>query len=122
MGRLGDGWLGAALTPDAAAEARRTIEAAAAQAGRTVDDDRYGMRRIVAFDDEPGRDFGALRRRRPDVYLAEPVPTGWAATRALIGRYAAAGVGKFVIRPATTPRSWTAFPAAFAAELSPLET
>ncbi|MFE3199883.1 TIGR03854 family LLM class F420-dependent oxidoreductase [Embleya sp. NPDC059237] len=122
VGRLGDGWLGAALTPDEAAEARRTIEAAAAQAGRTVDDDHYGMSLTVAFEDEPGRDFGALRRRRPDVDIAGPAPTGWAATRALIGRYAAAGVSKFVIRPATTPRSWTTFLTAFAAELLPLET
>ncbi|MGW1995072.1 TIGR03854 family LLM class F420-dependent oxidoreductase [Embleya sp. NPDC001921] len=122
VGRLADGWLGAALTPDEAGAARRAIEAAAAEAGRTVDDDHYGMSLVVAFDGAPGREFGALRRQRPDVDLAELVPTGWAAARELIGRYAEVGVSKFVVRPAVPPRSWIAFLNEFATELLPLET
>ncbi|MET7303383.1 TIGR03854 family LLM class F420-dependent oxidoreductase [Embleya sp. NPDC005575] len=122
VGRLADGWLGAALSPDEAGAARRTIEAAAAEAGRTVDDDHYGMSLVVAFDGMPSREFGALRRQRPDVDVAELVPTGWAAARELIGRYAEAGVSKFVVRPAGTPPSWTSFLTEFAAELLPLET
>ncbi|MEU0938264.1 TIGR03854 family LLM class F420-dependent oxidoreductase [Embleya sp. NPDC005971] len=122
VGRLADGWLGAALTPDEAGAARRTIKAAATEAGRTVDDDHYGMSLVVAFDDLPGRDLGALRRQRPHVDIAELLPTGWAAARELINRYADAGVSKFVVRPAGTPRSWATFLAEFAAELLPLET
>ncbi|WP_406278949.1 TIGR03854 family LLM class F420-dependent oxidoreductase [Embleya sp. NBC_00896] len=121
VGRLADGWLGAALTPDEAGLGRRAIEAAAAEAGRGIDDDHYGMSLVVAFDGVTGRDFGALRRQRPDVDIADLVPSGWAATRALIRRYADAGLSKFVVRPAAPPRSWTAFLDEFAAELLPLE-
>ncbi|MGC0415747.1 TIGR03854 family LLM class F420-dependent oxidoreductase [Embleya sp. AB8] len=122
VGRLADGWLGAALTPDEAGAARRTIEAAAAEAGRTVDDDHYGMSLVVAFDDAPGHGFEALRRQRPDLDVAELVPTGWAAARESIARYADAGLSKFVVRPAGPPRSWTQFLDEFAAELLPLQT
>ncbi|MYW04863.1 TIGR03854 family LLM class F420-dependent oxidoreductase, partial [Streptomyces sp. SID3343] len=87
-----------------------------------VEDDHYGMSLVVAFDDAMGREFGALRRQRPDVDPADLVPNGWAAARGLIRRYADAGISKFVIRPAAAPVSWTAFLDAFAAELLPLET
>jgi probable F420-dependent oxidoreductase len=122
VGRLADGWLGAALTPNEAGAARRTIEAAAAEAGRGIDDDHYGMSLVVAFGDAMGREFAALRRQRPDVDPADLVPNGWAAAGDLIRRYADVGISKFVVRPATAPTSWTAFVDEFADQLRPLET
>jgi len=122
VGRLADGWLGAAVTPDEAGAARRAIEAAAKEAGRTIDDDHYGMSLVVAFDQPIGREFEALRRSRPDVDPADLVPTGWPAARALITRYRDAGISKFVIRPATAPTSWHDFLDGFNAELRALET
>lgn len=51
---LGDGWLGSLIGPAAAGEARRGIEAALAEAGRSIDADHYGVTlfmRIGAADD-----------------------------------------------------------------------
>src|SRR5262245_7575238 len=42
-GRLGDGWIPGLLTPTEAAEKRRYIEAAAAEAGRTIDPEHFGV-------------------------------------------------------------------------------
>jgi len=122
VGRLADGWLGAAVTPDEAGAARRAIEAAAKEAGRAIDDDHYGMSLVVALDQPIGREFEGLRRSRPDVDPADLVPTGWAATRALIARYRDAGISKFVVRPATSPTSWQDFLDGFNTELRDLET
>ena len=43
IGRLADGWLGAAVTPTEAGEACRTIQRVAHAAGRTVPSDHFGM-------------------------------------------------------------------------------
>jgi probable F420-dependent oxidoreductase len=40
-GRLGDGWIPGLLTPTEAAEKRRRVEAAAAEAGRTIDPEHF---------------------------------------------------------------------------------
>jgi probable F420-dependent oxidoreductase len=42
-GRLADGWLGSFLTPSEAAAAREQIQAAAAEAGREVDPEHFGI-------------------------------------------------------------------------------
>ncbi|HET9974639.1 MAG TPA: TIGR03854 family LLM class F420-dependent oxidoreductase, partial [Streptosporangiaceae bacterium] len=49
VGRLADGWLGSLLTPAEAATAVTTIQDAAAQAGRHVDDDHFGLSVPVAL-------------------------------------------------------------------------
>src|SRR6266852_3326262 len=48
VGRLGDGWLASFLTPDEAGAGRRAIEAAAAEAGREIEPDHYGISLAVA--------------------------------------------------------------------------
>src|ERR1700749_3594937 len=42
-GRLADGWLGSFLTPAEAGAARETIQAAAAEAGREIEEDHFGI-------------------------------------------------------------------------------
>src|ERR1700749_1218010 len=42
-GRLADGWLGSFLTPAEAGAARETIQAAAADAGREIEEDHFGI-------------------------------------------------------------------------------
>src|SRR5580700_7071200 len=53
VGRLADGWLGSLLTPAEAAAAVTVIEAAAADAGRVVDPDHFGLSVPVALDGIP---------------------------------------------------------------------
>src|SRR5258708_6737734 len=53
VGRLGDGWLASFLSPAEAGAGRQAIEAAAAEAGREIEPDHYGISLAVA--DEASR-------------------------------------------------------------------
>ena len=65
VGRLADGWLGSLLTPAEARDAVATINAAADQAGRAVDQDHFGTSLAVAFGGIPDALAASIRRRRP---------------------------------------------------------
>jgi probable F420-dependent oxidoreductase len=120
-GRLADGWLGSLLTPDESSAAVSTITAAAAEAGRTIEDDHYGMSLRVVLDDAADGVLAATHARRPDVDPRQLVALGWAGARELVSRYVGAGLSKFVVQPTSHPGSWEPFVADFAAELSSLE-
>ncbi len=124
-GRLGDGWLGSFVTPEQAAQARATIEAAAAEAGREIEDDHYGTNiPVLAPGTEPAQAaaaLAALARRRPGVDPALFVADGWAQARAQVRRFVEAGLTKFVVRPAAPVPSWSGFLDAFVGELAGLE-
>src|SRR5271169_2457507 len=78
VGRLADGWLGSLLTPAEAGAAVGVIQDAAAQAGREVDADHFGLSLPVTLAGSgpgsgPGSGQGiapalsaSIRRRRPD--------------------------------------------------------
>ena len=121
IGRLGDGWLASFLTPDEAGAGRRAIEASAAEAGRDIAPDHYGISLAVADDASRPALFEAARRRRPDLDPAALVATGWAGTRAMVGEYVAAGLTKFVIRPGGSPDDPGRFADEFAREMIPLQ-
>jgi probable F420-dependent oxidoreductase len=122
VGRLADGWLGSLLTPAEAASAVRVIQEAAAEAGRVVDPDHFGISLPVAFDGVPAALAEAIARRRPGVAPESLVADGWAGARRLISEYVAAGLSKFVVRAASPVGSFDAFIADFARELIPLQT
>jgi probable F420-dependent oxidoreductase len=121
IGRLADGWLGSFLTPDEAGEAREAIEAAASAAGREVEADHFGISLAVAGDGVPPELAAAIHQRRPGTDPAALVPAGWDMARSMIERYVAAGITKFVVRPAAPPASLDGFLGAFARELMPLQ-
>jgi probable F420-dependent oxidoreductase len=122
VGRLGDGWLASFLTPAEAGAGRAAIEAAAAEAGREIEPDHYGI--SLAVTDEASRPalLDVVRRRRPDADPEQLVAPGWAGARALIGDYVAAGLTKFVIRPSWSPVDPDGFTADFVREMVPLQT
>jgi probable F420-dependent oxidoreductase len=100
IGRLADGWLGSFLTPDEARRGRLVIEEAAAEAGRSIEPDHFGINLAVG-EVGLGDDIrAAVRARRPDVDPTELVADGWPALHRLIDGYLDAGLTKFVIRPA----------------------
>jgi probable F420-dependent oxidoreductase len=121
IGRLADGWLGSLLTPPEAGEAVRVINEAAAEAGREVEDDHFGISLTVSFGDLPDTLRESIARRRPGVAPTSLVADGWAGARAMISSYVAAGLSKFVVRPAVPPESFEGFVAGFAQELMPLQ-
>jgi probable F420-dependent oxidoreductase len=100
IGELADGWLGSFVTPAEAAQARLAIRAAAQTAGREVPEDHYGINLAVGGGDLPAPVLAAIRRRRPDLDPTELVAADWAQLHRQIDGYLAAGLTKFVIRPA----------------------
>jgi probable F420-dependent oxidoreductase len=122
-GRLADGWLGSFLTPAEAGAAREQIQAAAA--GREVDPEHFGISLAIGAGEIPAELAQAVDRRRPGVDPASLVPVSWPALRDLIGEYVAAGLSKFVVRPAAlqpAERAIADFIDQFAEQMMPLQT
>jgi probable F420-dependent oxidoreductase len=123
VGRLADGWLASFVTPAEAAAGRVAIKEAAAEAGREVEEDHYGISLAVAADgDIPEALIAAARQRRPDADPAGLVATSWPDARRMIAEYVDAGLTKFVIRPADPRASFADFLDRFLAEMIPLQT
>jgi probable F420-dependent oxidoreductase len=122
VGRLADGWLGALLTPAEAGMAIGVIQEAAADAGRVVDPDHFGLSLAVVLGGIPDRLLASMRRRRPEADPADLVADGWAGARRMIEQYVAVGVTKFVLRPASASVSFADFADGFVREVLPLQT
>lgn len=121
-GRLGDGWLASFLTPAEAAAGREVIQQAAAQAGREIDPDHFGISLAVATDGIPAALAAAVQQRRPGADPEALIATGWPQARSLIEQYVAAGISKFVIRPAAPPATPDRFIDEYFREVVPLQT
>jgi probable F420-dependent oxidoreductase len=122
VGRLADGWLGSLLTPAEAGDAVAVINEAAADAGRAVDDDHFGLSLPVALDGVPESLRASIGRRRPHTDPELLVAGGWDGARRMIEQYVEAGLSKFVVRPATRPEPFGSFVDGFARELMPLQS
>lgn len=99
VARCGDGWLTAAMDPSEAQQGRTTILARAADLGRHVDEEHFGVSIPYARRAVPTASLDALRARRPHGELSDFVPVGTDAVRDLVGRYLDGGLSKFVLRP-----------------------
>ena len=120
VGRLADGWLGSLLTPAEAGAAVGVIQDAAAQAGREVEADHFGLSLPVVLNGIPDPLLASIRRRRPDTDPAVLVAAGWDGARRMIEQYVEAGLSKFVVRPAA-PGPFGSFADGFVRELMPLQ-
>ena len=107
-GRLGDGWMPGFVAPEAAAEMRLAVEAAADRAGRKMDPEHFGANLPYA--------------RTADAVVRPGTPVGWAELRSLVERWLAAGFSKFLLSPAEPPRAWGDELEELAAEILPLTT
>jgi probable F420-dependent oxidoreductase len=105
-GRLSDGWLPSLCTPAEAAEGRAAIEAAAAEVGRRVDPEHFGISLSYAYDGIPAAQVARIAKRRPGADPTTLIPVGLPALRDLLQRYIDVGFSKFVVRPAETPADW----------------
>ena len=99
IGRLADGWLGSFLTPDEARHARESIERAAAENGREIEPDHYGLSLAVGNGALPEEVLAAVRSRRPDADPTDLVAADWPQLHRQLDGLIAAGLTKFVIRP-----------------------
>jgi probable F420-dependent oxidoreductase len=100
IGALADGWLGSFLTPAEAGAGREQIERAAAEAGREIEPDHYGISLAVADGELSAELAAAARRRRPDLDPGELIALDWDRLHRQLDGYLEAGLTKFVIRPA----------------------
>lgn len=100
IGALGDGWLGSFLTPAEARAGRQAIERSAAQAGRHIEPDHFGISLAVTEGELPAELAAAVRKRRPDLDPGELIAAGWDRLHRQLDAYLEAGLTKFVIRPA----------------------
>lgn len=121
VGRLADGWLASFVTPDEAADGIAVIKAAAAEAERSIEDDHYGVTIPVAFGEIPDQLLAFARERRPERDPRPLVPVGWDAAVQLVKQFVEVGVTKFVLRPATPPKSWPGWVEEFADAALPLQ-
>jgi len=121
VGRLADGWLGSLLTPAEAEAAVDMINQAAAEAGREVEADHFGLSLPVALDGIPDSLRASIGRRRPHTDPGLLVAAGWDGARRMIERYVGAGLSKFVVRPATRPETFGSFVDGFVHEMLPLQ-
>jgi probable F420-dependent oxidoreductase len=107
VGRVADGWLGAALTPAETKLAREHIQASAERAGREIDHEHFGISIAYARTRPEPELLRPLTVRRPDLDPLALLPVGEQGLRSFIEGYIEAGLSKFVVRPAATVESWT---------------
>ncbi len=126
VGRLADGWLPSFVTSADAEAGRAVIEQTAADHGRSIDDDHYGVLIPYTLGSVPDAVLAGLAKRRPDLDdPADLIPVGWDAVRAAIKRFVDVGTTKFVIVSMEEPASvdaWQTHLTVAAAEVLPLET
>ena len=107
-GRLADGWIPAFCTPDDVAAGRAIIDKVAAEHGRAISPEHFGVSLAYAPD---GTDVGALEatplaRRARGRPLDQIIPVGLTGLRTMLGSFVDVGFSKFIVRPLGPPQEW----------------
>ncbi|MCW2525543.1 MAG: putative oxidoreductase [Pseudonocardiales bacterium] len=122
-GRLGDGWLPSLLTPEEAVTGKLRIEEVAAEAGRTIDPEHFGV--SIGYSRTPlsGPAYDRLVVRAGDgADMSRLVPVGPASLRGLLTEFIEAGFSKFVVRPSVSGSTWKEELEVLAASVLDLQT
>lgn len=108
-GRFAEGWLPSLCTPAEAEAGRQTLEAHAADAGRVVDPEHFGVcigyLRTPAAPELTAR-LASRRGNAPPAEVTDLVPDSLDGLRSLLERFMDAGFSKFVVRPIVPPADW----------------
>jgi hypothetical protein len=105
-GRFADGWLPSSCTPSEVAEAKVVIDEAAAEAGRTISPEHFGVSIAYAGGPLSPRTKRALATLRRGIDPEQVVPVGIGGLRSMLERFLEVGFSKFVVRPLENPDSW----------------
>ncbi len=99
-GRLAEGWIGSFIAPSEFAALTDIIRTAAAEAGRTIDEDHYGTTLFACpSEEEMPADARRLLTRRPELAVEDHIAFGAQQLRSLLTRFIAEGASKFVVVP-----------------------
>ena len=123
-GRLADGWIPAFCTPADAAAGKEVIDRVAAEHGRAISPEHFGV--SLAYAPE-GADLAPLAstplgRRARGRPLEEIIPVGMSGLRAMIEHFLEVGFSKFIVRPLGPPEDWRAELEVLAASVGQLQT
>jgi len=121
-GRHADGWLPSACTPQEVAVAREVIDGAAAEVGREISREHFGVSLAYAPGPLDPKLVTALARARKGVDPATVVPAGLDSLRRFLEAFLEVGFSKFVVRPLAGPDSWRAELESLAAAVGDLQT
>jgi probable F420-dependent oxidoreductase len=121
-GRISDGWLPSLLTPAEASSGRRAIEQAAAEAGREIEAEHFGVSLGYARERISERQVATIARRRPGVDPSTLVPIGLDGLRLRLQEFIDVGFSKFVVRPSDAPQDWRNELHVLAQAVLPLQT
>lgn len=100
VGELGDGWLASAVGPDEFPGMVAAIRAAAADRGRSIDDDHYGATVFAApGEDQISSEIAERLRLRRGLAREDYLALGTGELRTLLDRFLAGGASKFVVVP-----------------------
>ena len=108
-GRFADGWLPSSCTPAEVAAARVVIDEAAAEAGRAICPEHFGV--SIAYASGPlSPRVKSGRGLHPPRCRSRARSSRWASTgcAAMLERFLEVGFSKFVVRPIESPESWRA--------------
>ena len=126
VGRLADGWLPSFVTPDDASAGWQVVNETAAEHGRSIDPEHFGVLIPYSTGPAPERVLKGLRARRPDLEdISQIVPQSWQELTDTIGRFTQVGASKFVVIPLVEPGSpaeWVAHLEDAATVVQPLQT
>ena len=117
VGRLGDGWLPSFVTPDDVRGGIALIEQHAAEAGRAIDPEHYGVLLAYTENPLPDRFLQAIKLRQPDKNPGDLVAPSRQEVRSRIEALIEAGASKFVVMPLGEPLDWEEEIEALAADL-----
>ncbi len=126
-GRLGDGWLVSSVSPAEVDAGIKAIRAYAAEAGRQVPEDHYGVLIPFYFAESTDKAYETAGRSiRPRADLPVPEFTAFGTpeqVRSKVQAYIAAGATKFIMRPCGPFEGWREQVGTLAGEvIRPLQT
>ncbi|MEM7142835.1 MAG: LLM class flavin-dependent oxidoreductase [Actinomycetota bacterium] len=125
-GRLADGWLASFTTPQTVADSIVVIEEAAADAGRRMDPEHYGV--LIPYipgtgeAEVPEALKAVVAARKPDADPRDVVATSRDRIVELVQEYVSVGASKFVLFPFAEPDDWGAELDALGQVALPLQT
>jgi len=123
-GRIGDGWIPALCTVEEAAAGKKVIDDVAAQHGRAISPEHFGISISYA---PPGLDLTSERlapllARAKGKPLDQILPVGLDGLRAMLEAFLEVGFSKFIVRPLFPPGDWRPELEAMAAAVGDLQT